>query len=160
MEPVTVTIDGVTHSGNFTQDFVDGIMAACIMKYYDEESAQEHVKVVAPEDWINWDTFMKYTLGPAYPSMNLSDVRDIAGLNHYIQSSIDDIPFQEAGRYVAELNYTTVEIGGWERVNTESDILTFDELDFIKGVKTAFEWLNRPTGIEVLDTSNFTMVDV
>lgn len=150
-----VVVDGVVHEGDFTQEFIDGIACSGVVKYHFVETAQEHI-IVSGE--IDWDSYNEYTLGPAYSNANLLDVRDADGLRNYIDLCIDDVPFQEHKKYLATLHFTAVETGGWERIISETDIFTFDNLEFIIGVKAGLKWLTRTTRIEIIDTESFLPV--
>lgn len=157
MEDVMVIIDGINHVAKFNVDMIDGLVCACVMKYYGSHQAREHVTIIAAD--VDWDCFDDYTMGPTYANSSLADVHNQEDLNRYIEHTVDDEPFQNPQRYLSEFNYTTIEVGGWERINTETDLLTFDNLDFIKGIKKGLGWFNRPTSIEILDTTTFTIVD-
>ena len=63
-------------------------------------------------------------------------------------------------RYLAEVDIYDEEIGGFERDASFSDLVTFDDLDFIRGVYAASRILEQPQDEMFFDTVTLTFTDL
>lgn len=141
----------------FTPEFINGVIGAYVICSWDPGFTSKCVIIYPEKD--DEDLYDEYAMGVPLVRSYLENVCSQADFTDYITNNIDDEPFQEPLLYVAELDHTILEIGGWERIKTYRDILTFNDLDFIRGVKKCFEWLQRPTSITILNTEIFKLVD-
>ena len=153
----TIVIDGISYTGDYSQEFLNGLMAAFMSEYYSEEECIQHVQTIGKQ--LDWDCYGDYAFGNAMESgIICENINSTLRLKEYLYESIDGDYNLEPRKYVTEINWSMSEIGGFERMNCFTDIYTFDDLDFMRGYREAIQWLGTIRRYNpILNTETFEL---
>ena len=161
----TITIDGLAHSGDYSQAFLDGVTFMLLRFYYneDDDEVEKRITVTGPLE-LNFEVVGDYGHGccpnGTGSSSDLGDLEDDEALLDYIYEETEiDFEIGDVRRYIQNIFHPWTEVGGFERDRSFSDLYSFDDLDFSRGVEECSKWLESNAKLSsVLDRTTYTLV--
>lgn len=156
----TIKFDDIEHTGPFSQDYVNGFVFvyARINHHLDDEE----LNITVTGDCVKqYDTSTDSYLGccPQGTGPELigeGDITNEGQLEEYIYDFIEDeLGFYIADRYMSAICFLQFETGGSERDRSFRDLFTFDDLEFIRGVRACASFFDHVHVDAVLDLHTF-----
>ena len=148
-----LTIDEKSHSGNLSQSWIDGVIYIFLRVNYREsdEELMTRISLTGPCE-LDLDVVSQYGSGPYNPVSSLSQIRDREGLRNFLDESTDGCFDLDLQRYLCEVN---IEESRYEHNRSFSDITTFSDLDFYRGMEVGVSLFSSASVGDLFDTERF-----
>lgn len=160
----TIKFDGIEHIGRFSQAYVDGFVFMYMRVNYHLVDDELNI-VVTGACQLNPEIEGCYLgccpIGSGPGALNGATITSREQLENYVGDYMEMDP--EPGtirRYLVEVTTEEQEDGGFERDRSFSDLLTFDDVDFVRGLYAAGRLLDQPQDETFFDTSSLTFADL
>jgi hypothetical protein len=157
----TIKFDDLEHTGPFSQDYVDGFVF--VYNRINHRLCEEELKITVTGDRIlqfNMEGNLgccPYGTGPG--SIDENDITDEDELLEYIIEFTEmDTELDEISRYIATIYIHERKMGGYGRIRSFEDLFTFDNLDYMRGVRACASFFDHVNVDVVLDTHTFKIL--
>lgn len=173
MKESSITVLGKKYSGRWSEDFFFGALSILRTLTYQKPDPDEIIQFDSPYlrgaiSEVQPEEAGIYSSGVGGDSIEGSSILTPKQLKRFVKKESDET-FDPAAllHYLTNVNYTSIEKGGYERIISYSDMVTFEEIDFAVGMMEAERWYSKRGAAEVLvsfdtilDTISFYRLDL
>lgn len=160
-----IKFDGLEHTGVFSQDYVDGfvfVYEGTKPEDFDEDQIDELGLTVTGECVLRLHTrnFLGYWCwGTGGESVANSNITNYEQLKEYVNEFDEDgVDPDRIKRYISAVCFGQQEIGGFGRDRSFGYLFTFDDLEFMRGVRACASFFDHVVVDSVLDTHTFKIL--